>query len=88
MGAKCSTCSKFDTFNPEHYIQLPTVNRELVLQLHAAFEYFEPVDGLVSLKDLPESRHTSKLKEIFKSYDVISFDDFYNVMKDKFLAHR
>jgi hypothetical protein len=85
MGNDCSTCSKYDTFNPEHYIKLPAVNRELVLQIHAAFDYFEPVDGVIVMKKLPESRHSSKLMEIFRNYDVVAFDDFYTVMKEKFL---
>jgi len=59
MGADLSSCSRFDTFNPDNYVSFPTVTREDVLRLHAMFEYFHPENGIVDLFELPDSSHAS-----------------------------
>ena len=88
MGADCSNCSHNDLFSPEHYIELPHVLREDIMQLRSAFLYFEPWAGLIHPARLTPSHHNDLLKSTFKGYNEISFDDFYRVMKPKIIDRK
>lgn len=88
MGADCSSCSVNDLFNPDHYVQLPNVTREDVLQLRSAFLFFEPWGGHIHLDRLPPNHNNDLLKSFFKGYREVSFDDFYRVMKPKLVERK
>ena len=59
------------------------MTREDVLQLHTLFEYFDPEDGILRIQNLPNNKYTRQLRELFTDFEVVSFDDFYRIMKEK-----
>lgn len=88
QGTSCSSCApeNNEVFDPNPYIDSPSVTREDVMQLRVAFDYLSPKNGHVSLRrgngrDVESAYLKELMREMETDANDMTFDDLYRLMK-------